>query len=291
MATKKTTPTFDLKAVPEHHRDQVEALIPSKAVLEAYTSRQVAGFDDFEVFNSARRLAHNVLMAGPTGSGKTTAARAYAAYLGAPFVSVEFNGGLDPASTLGTTQVDHKTGLPQWIDGEITLAARYGPSVIMLDEVNFAPARFTAAFHGMLDARQNLYISELGTRVEKHPQCVVFAAYNPRYRGTNMLNEAFLNRFAYQLEWGYDPDVEEERIGAYSATLLSTVRRMRAEKEVVSDIGTNAMEEFIHIGNDLDIEAAAMFFLNRLQPEDRAICSKVLEAQQHTIAAELGLDS
>jgi MoxR-like ATPase len=278
---------FDLDAVPEKDRDQVEALIPSERVLEAYTGRFLpGGHSDFEYFDSALRLYHNILMEGPTGSGKTTAARAYAAYKQLPFVSIEFSGALDPGSTYGTTLVDHSTGLPLWKDGEITLAARYG-GVIMLDEVNFAPARFTAGFHGMLDARQNLYITELGARVAKHEGCVVFAAYNPRYRGTNMLNEAFLNRFAYPLRWGYDAQVEETRIGAYSPTLLNTVRRLRAQDDVLTDIGTNAMEEFIHIANDLSIEAAIYLFLNRLQPDDRATCAQILEANETQIVAEL----
>lgn len=286
MATKTKT-GFDLKAVPAKDRDQVEALIPSQAVVDAYTQRELpGGFMDFDYFDSAGRLLHNILMAGGSGSGKTTAARAYAGYLKAPFVSVEFNGALDPASTLGAMLVDTTNGLPAWKDGEITLAVRYG-GVIMLDEVNFAPPRFTAAFHGVLDARQNLYVSELGARVPKHRDTRVFAAYNQRYVGTNMLNEAFLNRFAYPLEWGYDAGVEEERVGQYSPTLLKLVRQFRLEDEVQGDIGTNSMEEFIHITHDLNIQAATHLFLNKMPEEDRAIVSKVLEAESHRIEQEL----
>lgn len=267
----------------------MEALIPGPKVVEAYTHRTLpGGWQDFDYFDSAFRQAHNVIMVGPTGSGKTTAPRAYAGARGLPFVSVEFNGALDPASTLGATLVDTASGLPQWKDGEITLAVRYG-GVIMLDEVNFAPPRFTAAFHGVLDARQNLYISELGTRVPKSPDCLIFAAYNKKYVGTTMLNEAFLNRFAFPIGWEYDPDVEDERIGAYCPTLLKRVRQLRAEADITGDIGTNTMEEFIHIAHDLNIEAALYLFLNKLDDDDRAIAKEVLEAEVVTMAAEMGL--
>lgn len=280
---------FNLDAVPEADRDRVEALIPSKAVIDAYTPRELpGGWSDFDYFDSALRLYHNVLMVGPTGAGKTTAARSYAAHLGVPFVSVEFNGAMDPASTLGTQLVNPETGLPNWLDGEITLGVRYG-GVIMLDEVNFAPSRFTAAFHGVLDARQTLYLADLGIRVRKHPGCLVFAAYNDRYRGTNLLNEAFVNRFAYSMDWGYDSAVEQERVGQYSKTLLTVVRKLRDQNEVTTDIGTNSMEEFIHVAHDLNIEAAVWLFLNKLAPEDRAIASKVMEASAPRIEAELGL--
>lgn len=296
MATKKTSKVetdpaaFDLKQVPTEDRDQVETLIPGERVLEAYTHRQMpGGYTDFDYFDSALRLFHNILMAGPTGAGKTTAARAYAAYKRLPFVSIEFSGALDPGSTFGAMMVNPNTGLPAWKDGELTLAVKYG-GVIMLDECNFAPARFTAGFHGVLDVRQNMYISELGQRVDKHEACLVFAAYNPRYRGTNLLNEAFLNRFAYTIDpWGYDAGVEEERVGQYSSTLLSSVRRMRNEPGIVSDIGTNVMEEFIYIANDLNVEAATYLFLNKLQPDDRAAASQILEAQERAIASELGV--
>lgn len=296
MATKtKTTDLasevgFDIEAVPEEHREQVRSMIPSPNVYEAYTHRHIAGHKDFDIFKIAHEMRHNVLFVGPTGAGKTTAGRAYAAYMGLPFASVEFNGAMDPAAVIGGNQVNPETGLPEWKWGELSLVTLYG-GIGMLDEVNFAPARFTASFHGVLDARQTQYVVELGRRIHKHPATLIFGAYNPRYIGTNLLNEAFTNRWAFTLDWGYDSEVEDERVGQYSPTLLGRVREMRADQDVQGDIGTNAMEEFIHIAHALDINVAIEMFLGKLAPEDRGVASRVFEAERYVIADELGCDT
>lgn len=292
MSKTDNNPIFDPATVPEEYREQMVGMVPKASALEAYTPRDVVGgFTDFEVFEAARSLRHNVMLVGPTGAGKTTAARAFAAHLGVPFVSVEFNGAMDTNAILGGTTVDTETGLPVWKHGEVTLGVKYGPAVVMLDEVNFAPPRFTAAFHGVLDARQTLYLTDLGVRVPKHEGTLIIGAYNNRYRGTNLLNEAFQNRWAFTFEWGYDEQVEAERIGEYSATLLRRVREMRADPDIQGDIGTNAMEEFIHIAHALNIEAAILMFLGKLDPEDRSIAERVFEAEKLVIADELGCDT
>lgn len=295
MAATKTTHTFDPEAQPEGVDDkewaQVIDLIPGPEVAEAYTNRILpGGLSDFEYFSSALRLRHNVLMVGPSGAGKTTAARAFASSLGVPYASVEFNGAMDPAAVIGGTHVDEDSGLPKWLWGEASLIAKHG-GVLMLDEVNFAPPRFTAAFHGVLDARQTLYVADLGRRLKKNPNAVVFGAYNPRYIGTNLLNEAFTNRWAFTIDpWGYDDQVEAERIGQYTPTLLKRVREMRKDTDISADIGTNTMEEFIYIAHDLNVTAAIHLFLGKLNDEDRAIASRVLEAERDKIADELGAD-
>ena len=42
--------------------------IPSKDWYTGYVSREIAGVADLDIFASAHRLGHNVLLAGPTGS-------------------------------------------------------------------------------------------------------------------------------------------------------------------------------------------------------------------------------
>ncbi len=289
MAKATAVHDFDLAKVPAEHRQEVEALIPRESLADEYINRTFAGnVEDFNLFDGAFGDRHNIMMVGPTGAGKTMAGRAYAAFHRLPFGRVEFNGAMDPATTIGTNVVNPDNGLPQYRFGEITLVCKYG-GCIFLDEVNNLAGRMTATFHGLLDASQSLYIAEIGRRVVKSPRTVVFAAYNPRYHGTNLLNEAFINRFSYTIDpWGYDSGVEDELIGAYTPTLLARVRDMRNEDKIQADIGTNVMEEFIQHAGRFPIETAIQLFLARMPVEDRAIMSDVLEAEAFAIGNELG---
>lgn len=294
--TTTTTTTFDLEAVPAHHREQVEAMIPEPRFEDIYTHRHItspvngAKYLDFDVFDTAFQEKHNIMLPGPTGSGKTTALRAYAAKLRIPYVSVEFQGGFDFSTVIGSVQVNEE-GIPRFVDGEVTLVLRYA-GICVLEECNFAPPRFTAAFHGALDARQTLYLPQTGERVRKSENTLIAATYNPGYSGVSMLNEAFRNRFAYTLKWGYDAEVEDLRVGANSETLLEMVRNMRSLEEMEGiDIGTNLMEEFVMMARSSGIGLAAYAFVNHFDDDVSASVSEALSSNLWNIATELKVDA
>ena len=74
MAKATAIHTFDLKDVDADNREEVEALIPSQKIADQYINRTFAGgIGDFELFDAAFASRHNVMMAGPTGAGKTMA--------------------------------------------------------------------------------------------------------------------------------------------------------------------------------------------------------------------------
>jgi len=286
---------LDLKEVPEVHRDQVVEMIPEYRIAEAYLHRTLNGRLDYDYFDIAKATKHNVLMPGPTGSGKTTAARAWSAARGVPFVSIEMQGGFDFATVVGSTRAqvindanNNPVVIPEFVFGELSIGIQC-PSVVLVDEVNFSPPRFTAAFHGTLDARQSMYIHELGRRIGKHYECVLFSAYNDGYQGVIRLNEAFANRFAFVLPWDYSPEVEEALVGAYSPRLLTMVRNMRKDKLITTPIGTNVMEEFITISAEPGggVEMAGWLFCNRFSEAERAVATRAVEANLVAIAAEL----
>jgi hypothetical protein len=287
---------IDMDKVAPEHRERVEAMIPKEEFASIYTHRHItsdlngAKYYDFDVFEKALKLKHNVLLPGPSGAGKTTAMRAFAAEKRIPFVSVEFQGGFDFSSVIGSIQAN-EDGLPRWVDGELTLAVRY-PSVIGLDEVNFAPPRFTAGTHGLLDVRQSLYLAQTGERVAKNPGTLIISAYNPGYLGVSQLNEAFKNRYAYTIEWGYDAEVEEARVGKHSPRLLEMVRNMRKLEQIDDfDIGTNLMEEFIMIAKSSGIGLASHVFLHHFEGDVRSGVHDALTGNLWDISSELGVDA
>ena len=80
----------------------VKSLVPDPDILDKYEHRKIGGYTDFEVLDVARALQHNVLLGGPTGSGKSLLFRAYGAHHGVPVATVSCSGASDPATWFGS---------------------------------------------------------------------------------------------------------------------------------------------------------------------------------------------
>lgn len=289
-ATTASTIKFDLESVPADQRDRVESLIPDPRLAEAYVHRNIGGYDDFDLFDAAVEEQENILLAGPTGSSKTTVFRAYAAARGLPFALVECNASMDIGTIVGRTTID-SDGAVAFVDGDLLLVVRYG-GVGLVDEISLAHPRITAGFHGLLAVTRRMSVPENGETVVAgrggigEPQPTLFgAAHNPRYQGTVRLNEALANRFAVQLDWDYDRTVEEALLT--SRTLLDVAANIRSLAEIRTPVSTNSLMEFERHAGRFGINLATELFVNRFAAEERGPVARALEANELVIAAEL----
>jgi MoxR-like ATPase len=283
-------PTFDINTVPAADRDRVQSLIPDPRIADAYVSRSIDGLPDFELLDFAAEEAENVMLAGPTGSSKTSLFRAYAAARGLPFALVECNAAMDPGSVLGRTTIG-PDGSVQWIDGDFTLVVRYG-GVALIDEINMAHPRITAGFHQLLAVTRRMSIPEAGETIIAGAggtgarQATLFgAALNPRYQGTVQLSYALANRFPIQLTWDYDREVESALI--VSPRLLDMAENVRSLAEIRTPLPTNALMEFERHVDRLGMAMARRLLVNRFAPEERSAIARALEANADAIAADL----
>ena len=267
---------------------ELTALIPSDEEYEKYISRTINGKWDLDILEYARGTKHNVLLFGPTGSAKTTAARAYAAREKLPFYSVPCNGAIEPSQLFGKWVPTVEAGRLEWMDGPVTKLVRDG-GVLLVDEVNFATSAFLSVLHPLLDARRVLaLLDHEGEVIRAHPEFQVIAAYNPRYRGTRPLNEAFLNRFAIKLPFPYLPEVEKELIHI-APTLIDVATQLRRSQEageLNTPISTNMLMEFEDFAADLGYAWASENFLSAFQPEERGAVKNVLELHQDELIRE-----
>jgi MoxR-like ATPase len=296
-------PTFDISTVPDRDRERVAGLIPNPAIADAYVHRTIKGWEDFAILDKALEKGRNVMLMGPTGSSKTTVFRAYAAARGLPFVVVESNAAMDYSVVVGRTMPD-EAGEVRFIDGDFTLVVRYG-GIVLIDEINMAHPRVTAALHGVLSVMSRMSVPEAGEVVhaghgghdhithddgrvecEGEAQPILFgAAYNPRYQGVVRLNEALNNRFADPIEWDYDRAVEAQLVS--SSRLLDMAANVRALDEIRTPCSTNMLQEFEEHVEDFDMEMAEYFFTMHFAPEERAPIARALEANRAAIAREL----
>lgn len=145
---------------------------------------------------TALSMGKNVLLKGPTGSGKTRFAETLSNLFNQPMFNVNCSVDLDAESLMGFKTLDYE-GDKQVIDfipGPVTNAMKNG-TFLYIDEINMAKPETLPLINGVLDYRRritNPFTEEIITAKEGFG---VVAAINEGYVGTVPLNEALKNRF------------------------------------------------------------------------------------------------
>ena len=141
------------------------------------------------------------LIEGVPGVAKTITAKLIAKTMDVDFSRIQFTPDLMPSDILGTSIFNVKTNEFEYKKGPIF------SNIILIDEINRAPAKTQAALFEVMAERQ---ITMDGTRYEMELPFLVFATQNPiEQEGTYRLPEAQLDRFLFKIEVDY-PSLEDE---------------------------------------------------------------------------------
>lgn len=203
-------------------------------------SDDVATLDDAWALRQNGEVA-NVIITGPAGTAKTMFVKAYAAYLGVPYLKVEcapirsvddWSGGLkqDPAT---------KTWAHRW--SPFARALREGkPCVILLDELTRTES--TAALNGilgLLDETGTLNVPDANTVLTLPKGILIVATANigPEFVGSLPLDGAVRQRFAFGVRMDYTTE-------ALEAKLL--VDRTGVQREVADSLVKMAVQQRKH---------------------------------------------
>ncbi|QZE10838.1 AAA-ATPase [Gordonia phage ChisanaKitsune] len=264
------------------------ATIPDQKYLDTYVSRKITdSITDFQVFEYADKLNHNMLLEGPTGSAKTSVALAYAAKVQKPFYAIPSNIGIEPSQLFGKF-VPSPDGTIHWVDGPVTQLVRRG-GVLLINEVNFMPERVATVLFGLLDKRRQITLLDHNAEViDAHPDLLIVADMNPEYEGTRPLNKAFRNRFAVQLQWDYNDEVESVLIK--SKALRELAKKLRADMEtggIDTPCSTNMLMEFERVFDEFGYDFAVMNFVNHFQPDERQSLGVIVETFKQNIIDDL----
>ena len=162
------------------------------------------------------KLFHPIYITGPTGNGKSTMVEQICAKQKVPLIRVNLNATDDEDKLIASkTLVDGNVVIE---DGPVVIAMRKGIP-ILIDEIDAGGANLLMCLQGVLEGKP-LYIKAKNEIVYPTKGFNVIATANTkgkgsddgRYIGTNVLNEAFLERFAIVFEQEYPGQKVEAKI-------------------------------------------------------------------------------
>ncbi|WP_188459471.1 AAA family ATPase [Psychroflexus planctonicus] len=143
----------------------------------------------------------HVLIEGVPGIAKTLTARLFAKSIETDFNRIQFTPDLMPSDVLGTSIYNEEKRDFEFKKGPIF------SNIVLIDEINRAPAKTQAALFEVMEEKQVSMDSEVYTM--KAP-FMVLATQNPiEQEGTYALPEAQLDRFVFKIKLDY-PDLESE---------------------------------------------------------------------------------
>ncbi|GAB4494584.1 MAG: MoxR family ATPase [Saprospiraceae bacterium] len=144
----------------------------------------------------------HVLLEGVPGIAKTLTAKLLARTLHTGFSRIQFTPDLMPADVVGTPVFNMKTSEFNFKAGPIF------SNVVLIDEINRAPAKTQAALFEVMEERQ---VTVDGTTYPMEAPFFVIATQNPiEQEGTYKLPEAQLDRFVFKIILEY-PSLQEEQ--------------------------------------------------------------------------------
>jgi hypothetical protein len=156
-----------------------------------------------------------VFISGHSGNGKTMSVEQACAKAKRKFVCVSMTPETDESDLLGNyVLID---GNMEWRDGPVTTAARQG-AVLCIDEIDYG-AQNLSSLQRVLEGKPFM-LKKKGEVVTPAFGFTVFATANTkgkgsddgRYMFTNVLNEAFLERFRTTMEQDFPPAKIERKI-------------------------------------------------------------------------------
>ncbi|MDC6406725.1 MULTISPECIES: AAA family ATPase [Maribacter] len=187
-------------------------------------SKVIVGQENFiELLIVSLLVDGHVLIEGVPGVAKTITAKLFAKTLKTEFSRIQFTPDLMPSDILGTSVFNAKTTDFEFKKGPIF------SNIILIDEINRAPAKTQAAMFETMEERQ---VTMDGTTYPMAAPFMVLATQNPiEQEGTYALPEAQLDRFLFKIKIDYPKTEEEililkthhERKGSQPQTLIKDI--------------------------------------------------------------------
>ena len=162
------------------------------------------------------KIFYPAYISGPTGNGKSTMVEQICAKHKRPLIRVNLNMMTDEEQLIGTKTLED--GKVLIVEGPVLIAMRTG-CTLLLDEIDAGSANTLLCLQPILEGKP-YYFKLKNEMIVPAEGFNIFATANTkgkgsddgRYIGTNVLNEAFLERFAVTFEQDYPNAKIEQKI-------------------------------------------------------------------------------
>ena len=197
---------------------QVENLVPEKDD----TFVKFGPFNDLKKILSSK-LFYPTFITGLSGNGKTFGVEQACAQLGRELIRVNITIETDEDDLIGGFRL--VDGATVWHDGPVIQALNRG-AILLLDEIDLASNKILC-LQSILEGK-GVFLKKIGKFVKPAKGFNIVATANTkgkgsddgRFIGTNVLNEAFLERFPVTFEQDYPaPTTESKILGGIAAKL------------------------------------------------------------------------
>ena len=206
--------------------DQIENAYqaPSATSPQTFVPSVDDTFVPFGTFSDIKKIVKSNLfyptfITGLSGNGKTFSVEQACAQLGREFIRVNITIETDESDLIGSLRLSDPRGstVTTWHDGPVIEAMRRG-AILLLDEVDLASNKILC-LQPILEGKP-MFIKMTGEYVTPAPGFNIFATANTkgqgspdgRFIGTNIMNEAFLERFPVTFEQQYPTTSTEMKI-------------------------------------------------------------------------------
>ena len=217
----------------------------------------------------------HVLIEGVPGVAKTLLARLMAKLVDAEFSRVQFTPDLMPSDVLGTTVFNMKSGEFDFHPGPVFA------DIVLVDEVNRAPAKTQAALFEVMEERQ---VTIDGKSHRMGDVYTILATQNPvEQEGTYKLPEAQTDRFMMKITMGY-PSLDEE------VTILErhhTNQRLTALDDVTSVITKDQLVELRQMLDKVFVDPVLLRYIAGIVAQTRQSKAVFLGASPRASVAML----
>ena len=203
---------------------QIERSYQSPAVLPVVEKNLIPDKDDtfvkFGNFNDIKkiiqsRLFYPTFITGLSGNGKTFSVEQACAQLKRELIRVNITVETDEDDLIGGFRLVN--GETAWHNGPVIEALERG-AILLLDEIDLASNKILC-LQSVLEGK-GVFLKKIGRFVKPSDGFNVIATANTkgkgsddgRFIGTNVLNEAFLERFPVTFEQSYPAPVVEQKI-------------------------------------------------------------------------------